>query len=171
MDKEILSVKKIVAFIVNWFWFQIYGEYTTAEKEKLYNDLADVRALEQFLLNHNFYWASDGLNACMTLDTFARPEQTLARGWGNCGDFMRLYEDFLKYKNKGRYVQYELTTPTTIFGFIPSKRWHYVMLINDEVVQTNVNLRPLVSLYFPDNLKMYFPEYQDSRIIDEWSAK
>lgn len=160
--------KKIVTFIVNWFWFQIYGEWTRAQVEKLYNDLADVRALEQFLLNHNFYWASDGLNSCIELDTFARPEQTLARGWGNCGDYMRLYEDFLKFKGKGRYTQYELTTPAK--GLIPWKRWHYVSLINGEWLQSNLSLRPLVSNSIADSLAYYFPEYSNVRVIDEWEV-
>ena len=106
----------------------------------------------------------------MELDTFARPEQTLARGWGNCGDFLRLYEDFLKFKKQGRFAQYELTTPTKILGIIPSKRWHYASLIDGIYIQSNVRLYPLINGSAAESLSYYFGEYSNIRIIDEWRS-
>ena len=152
--------KKWYVKIVNWFWRCVYGEYTTAEKEKLYNDLADVRALEQFLLNHNFYWASDGLNACIELDTFARPEQTLARGWGNCGDYMRLYEEFIKFSGCAKkYVQYEMTCDNSL-------KYHYVMEItmsdSEILIQNNMDLFAFAAFYEIGS------NYDNVKIIDKW---
>lgn len=154
-------IKKWYMKLIIWFWNVVYGEWTKEQKEKLYNDLADVTELEQYLCNSGFEWQSDGLNWNISMDTFERPERLLSRRFGNCGDFMRLYEDFLKFKSKGRYTQYELRA-----GYL----WHYVSVINGKLFQTNIKLLPMQGDEGA-TLLYYFPQYKEVHILDEWSAE
>ena len=153
-------LKKWYAKLVIMFWSLICGEWTKEEKERLYKDLDSVEDLAEYLRVKGFKWGSDGLNLNIRLDTFERPERLLARGFGNCGDYMRLFEDFLKYKNMGRYTQYELRDG---YG------WHYVMVIDGSTFQTNMRLLPMQGDE-AGTLLYYFPKYNEVHIIDEWSA-
>lgn len=154
-------LKKWLMKLVTLFWSSLCGEWTKEQKEKLYNDLTNIFELEQYLKNNGFKWGNDGLNWNIRVDTFERPERLLARGFGNCGDFMRLYEDFLKFKGVGRYTQYELRDG---YG------WHYVSIIDGDTFQTNMRLLPMQG---DDGatLLYYFPEYEEVHVIDEWEGK
>lgn len=154
-------IKKWLMKLVTLFWSSLCGEWTKEQKEKLYNDLANIFELEQYLKNNGFKWGIDGLNWNIRVDTFERPERLLARGFGNCGDYMRLFEDFLKYKNMGRYTQYELRDG---YG------WHYAMVIAGGTFQTNIRLLPMQGDE-AGTLLYYFPEYEEVHVIDEWEAK
>ena len=154
-------IKKWYMKLVTLFWSLLYGEWTKEQKQKLYNDLADVSDLEQYLRNNGFEWKNDGLNWNVKVDTFERAERVLARRWGNCGDYMRLYEDFLKFKDRGRYTQYELRA-----GYL----WHYVSVINGKLFQSNAKLLPMQGDEGA-TLLYYFPKYEEVHIIDEWEGK
>lgn len=154
-------LKKWYAKLVIMFWSMIYGELTKEEKERIYDGLDSVYELAEYLRIKGFKWGSDGLNLNIRLDTFERPERVLARGFGNCGDYMRLFEDFLKYKNIGRYTQYELRDG---YG------WHYVSVLNGGIFQSNAKL---FSMQGDEGatLLYYFPQYKEVHILDEWSAE
>ncbi len=154
-------LKKWYAKLVIMFWSVIYGELTKEEKERIYDGLHSVYDLADYLRVNRFKWGSDGLNLNIRLDTFERPERLLARGFGNCGDFMRLYEDFLKFKGVGRYTQYELRD-----GY----DWHYVSVIDGDTFQTNMRLLPMQGDEGA-TLLYYFPEYEEVHVIDEWEGK
>lgn len=154
-------LKKWYAKLVIMFWSMIYGELTKEEKEHIYDGLHSVYDLADYLRVKGFKWGSDGFNLNIRLDTFERPERVLARGFGNCGDYMRLYEDFLKYKNMGRYAQYELRDG---YG------WHYVSVLNcGTLFQSNIYLWEMKGSE-SETILSYFPEYEEIHIIDEWSA-
>lgn len=162
-------LKKWYTKAINFFWRQIYGELTTVEKEAFYDSINSLFELINYLKLNNFKWASDGLNFQIDVDTFERPEQVLARKWANCGGFMRLYEDFIKYKfSKGflmafSYRQYELRG---------SYNWHYVMLIDDGVLLSNLEMIPISSnKTAAQMIKERWPEFQHISQIDEWRYK
>jgi len=154
-------IKKWYMKLVTLFWSLIYGEWTKEEKEKLYNDLDDVQALAEYLKVKGFKWGNDGQNWNIKADTFERPERLLSRGFGNCGDYMRLFEDFLKFKGVGRYTQYELRDG---YG------WHYIMIIDGSIFQTNMRLLPMQGDE-GGSILYYFPKYEEVHIIDEWEGK
>lgn len=146
-----------------------YGRWSEQKKNELYIMLHTVEDLAAWLKDNGYKWGSDGLNFSIQTDTFARPEDVLARGFGNCGDFMRLFEDFIKYKNSqgvyvaDSYLQYELTDA--------NENWHYVMIIKrsgEFMLQSNGSIT-VIGADVP--LLRLFPQYPYATVVESWRSK
>ena len=88
----------MLKWLINKYWNWRYPEWTRGQVKELFKSFnGNMWALQEYLRNNGFKWGSDGLNISRYTDTFARPEQVLARKFGNCGDYMRLYEEFIKF--------------------------------------------------------------------------
>lgn len=148
-------------WLINAYWNWRYPEWTRGQVEELFKSFnGDIWALQEYLRNNGFKWGSDGLNISRYTDTFARPEQVLARKFGNCGDYMRLYEEFIKFSGCAvRYIQYEMTCDNSL-------KYHYVMEItmsdSEILIQNNMDLFAFAAFYEIGS------NYDNVKIIDKW---
>ena len=148
-------------WLINAYWNWRYPEWTRGQVDELFKSFnGDIWALQEYLRNNGFKWGSDGLNISRYTDTFARPEQVLARKFGNCGDFMRLFEEFIKFSGCAvKYIQHELTCDNSL-------RYHYIMQFTladgEEILQSNLDF------FSPEVFKVIANGYDNVKIIDKW---
>lgn len=151
----------MLKWLINTYWNWRYPEWTRSQVENYFAKFnGSIWLLNDDLVSQGFKWASDGLNFSILTDTFARPEQVLARKFGNCGDYMRLYEEFIKYSGCARkYVQYEFTCDDAL-------NYHYAALIDlnngQQICQSNLSLLESYTFSILSN------GYDNVKIIDKW---
>lgn len=159
--------------LINFIWRLIYGEWDEARQAELFSRFATIFDFQTWLVSNGFKWRSDGLNFSIETDTFERPGQVLARGWANCGGFMRLFEAYIKATGAvDEYVQFELTAPAKILGVIPWTRWHYVSAFRIGAwwyVQSNLAFLAIVNEADTESMIRLFKEYQNARVLDRWT--
>lgn len=154
----------MLKWLINKYWNWRYPEWTRGQVEELFKRFnGDIFAFHEYLKDNGFKWGSDGLNISRYTDTFARPEQVLARKFGNCGDYMRLYEEFIKFSGCAKkYVQYEMTKDNSF-------DYHYVMLItlnnDDKILQSNLSLLSEIAF------EILSQDYDNVKIIDKWERE
>ena len=151
----------MLKWLINKYWNWRYPEWSD-DMVKEYFDKCNnnIWLFQNKLIEHSFKWHSDGLNFSIYTDTFARPNQVLARKFGNCGDYMRLFEVFIKYtKCATRYAQYELTCDDKF-------NYHYTMIVwlKDGNIITQSNLQLLSEEAF----KTISKDYDNVWLIDKW---
>lgn len=153
----------MLKLIVNFWWRLIYGEWSDERVAAYFENFHNIIELQMGLAAAGFRWRSDGLNFSIDTDTFERPGQVLARGWANCGGYMRLFEAYIKASGSASaYTQYELTSD--------SGAWHYISIIEykgGNHLQSNIQITELITAG-PNPFLNLFPEYSKYRIIDEW---
>ena len=148
-------------WLINKYWAWRYPEWTRGQVEEYFRIFGgNIWQFRDNLIAKGFVWASDGLNVSRYTDTFARPEQVLARKFGNCGDFMRLFEEFIKFTGCAvKYIQHELTCDNSL-------RYHYVMQFTladgQEIIQSNLEF------FSPEVLGVIANGYDNVKIIDKW---
>lgn len=153
----------MLKWIINKFWAWRYPEWTRSQVEEYFKQCnGNIWLFQNKLIGDNIKWDSDGLNFSRYTDTFARPEQMLARKFGNCGDFMRLFEEFIKYSGCAtKYIQYEMTNDY-------SPKYHYAMVITmsngETLLQSNL------SLLNEEVLKILSDGYDNVKAIDKWQG-
>ena len=156
-------IKKIMLKIVNWFWNIIYPEWSLTQVKEFYDKFSNYFELSAYLLANGFTYNADGMNILpiYRLDTFARPSQVLARKFGNCSDYMRLFSEFIRYKICADEFE-ELFLHNGEIG-----NWHYILKINDRNItylQSNMH----VGLATTEAWNEYKIEYKHIDIIDSW---
>lgn len=161
MQKGLRMFKKITAFFVNGFWNCIFKPWTDEQVKKFYDGFDNYIQLSKYLQDKGFKWASDGANFCEISDFANRPKYVLARGWANCDDYCRLFEEFIKYKRCADH--YEETLLKNAEG-----DWHFVTVIidrNTAWLQSNM----YVSLLQEHVIKAFENKYTSVEITDSWS--
>lgn len=130
-------INKIIRFFVNTYWKIRYGEWSDAKVKDLFDNLSNQQELSNWLVLEGFKWDIDGTNFSIWTDSYARPGQILARKFGNCTDFGRLYSEFIKYKQTAEYIE------EIMFSNDLADKWHFVIAIKDRgkwYVQSNLTV-------------------------------
>jgi len=156
-------LKRIWLKIVNIFWNLIYPEWTDKQVYEFYDQFSNYFEFAAYLQASKFQYKPDGMNILpiYRIDTFARPNQVLARKFYNCSDTMRLFSEFIKYKKCADSFE-EIFLHNGEIG-----NWHYIMLISDQgrsYIQSNI----FVNLAMPEQIVEYKKEYKHWDVIDKW---
>jgi hypothetical protein len=149
--------------IIRWFWNLIYGELDDAEVKAFYDKFANVFELSNYLMANGYEWASDGTNTLpyYKFDDFSRPGQVIARRFGNCSDFLRLFSEFVKYKRCADRLE------ECLLHNGPIGAWHYVSLIQDRGI-TYIQSNMSVNILDKPLLELYKGKYSKMELIDTW---
>ena len=156
-------LKHIWLKIINIFWNLIYPEWSDKQVHEFYDQFSNYFELAAYLQANKFQYKPDGMNLLpiYRIDTFARPNQVLARKFYNCSDMLRIFSEFIKYKRCADSFE-EIFLHNGEIG-----NWHYIMIINDrgrQYIQSNIFINPLTS----EQIAEYKNEYKHWEIIDKW---
>ena len=155
-------VKKWILDVVNWFWAQSCPEWTDAQVKEFFDQFSNHFELANYLAANKFTWNSDGMNILPVhaLDTYERPSQLLARKFGNCTGYLRLFSEFIKYKRCADSMEEYLMHN----GEIGS--WHAIIVIQSNGIvyyQSNMNVNIM-----DKPLNELFPQYRIRELTDFW---